>query len=159
MTTYATIRDALVTQITAVSNAGNVYAYERLVADWSNFQALFTATIGGQKQVRGWWVTRERIEAVPDAMGTTARTYVFVVRGVLGVHDSTATEETFQDLVDAVMAAIDAHRDDGDSAVRDYSVGPTLARVIEARQFGSVLCHYAELEVRVEVIAAVSYSA
>lgn len=131
---------------------------ERWAADWTTYLDTFKATISGTDQIRAWWVTLEAIQAVPMSFGNTSRTYVFVARGVLGLDDSESTEGTFLDLCEAVMNAVDGRTTLGVTGVIPFSVGPSQLRQIEHRMFGSVLCHYCEIEIRAEVEVAVAYA-
>lgn len=146
MATYSTLRNALKSQIETVANVGTVQNRLRYASKWDEYLDQYAATVSGTKQVRGWWLERERVEdSYTAAFGRHNRGHTFVVRGILGLRDGSDTDSTFGDLVDDVMAAITGMRITG-----AWEVGPTLARVQDIRQFGSVLCHYCEIQTVIE---------
>ncbi len=160
MSTYSDLRDALVARINTVANIGLVHNRERYSSNWTDYLAQFASTISSQKQVRGWWVTWDGIPAAWEdgsAFGRIAEQYVFTVRGVQGMDDSANTEGTFGDLIEAVKAAIRNQASLSVAGVESYSIIVTVP-TLELRQFGSVLCHYAELRVVLTVIQAISYA-
>jgi hypothetical protein len=154
MSSYTALRDALETRLDTVANVGQTHNRERYTSNWSDFLAMMTATIGGQKQVRGWWVSRDGFTDEPSDFGNINRVHQFVVRGVQSLNDGDNTETTFQNLVEEVAAAVANDDALAVAAVGEWDVGP--ARVtMDTRMFGSVLCHYAEIQVPVqEVLSA-----
>ena len=149
MSVYSTIRDAIKTQVSAVSGIGQVHAYERYSADWSSYFNLF----GGTNQILGWWVTWDGIpESGIDGerMGPVSETYRYTVHGMMGLKDSTATEQSFDELIETVVKELRDQRDYGSTNVIDYSTRVTVP-VIETRQYGSVFAHYTEIRVEVTV--------
>lgn len=158
MTDYADVALALKARLDTVPDVGNTYAIERFITDWPTYLEQFKATVGGVAEIRGWTITLESIGANADVFGGIQRTQVWVIRGMLGLQDSAETEATFIALVEAVMDAIDTQKDFGIANVGDYSIGPCIARLIQVRQFGSVLAHYCEIQVNVEIERAISYA-
>jgi hypothetical protein len=75
-------------------------------------------------------------------VGATEERHLVVIRGYLGVSDKDATEQTFQDLIEAVRAALRAKRN-LNGKVLDTT--PAQARLVTAATIGGVLCHYCEL--------------
>lgn len=71
------------------------------------------------------------------------RTYLWQIIGIMGLDDSAATQKTFATLAEDVVGALDA---DGDLHGASYhDCGAASLDVFEERLFGSVLCHYAEI--------------
>src|SRR6266404_5053969 len=122
----------------AVANVGNVHAYRRAVQTEQEFQSLY---VSGDR-VLGWDITREGTASTDRTVGATEERHALVIRGYLGVSDKDATEQTFQDLIEAVRAALRAKRN-LNGKVLDTT--PVSARVVAAATIGSVLCHYCEL--------------
>jgi hypothetical protein len=152
MPSYEAMRDGLAARISGLPNIGVVHDRERLILDWSKYLAQFTSVLEGehQRRVRGWWITREAVDGENFAFaGDVRRTHRFVVRGILGVADADDTELEHQQLIQDVMDALDASATLGGLAL---TVGPTSARTIEPRQFGSVLCHYTEIACPVQTV-------
>ena len=157
MADYKAFRDAIAGVIQAEApNSGNVHHYERNLFDWNKYLAEFVSTIQGKRQTRGWWVTRERRihdnDSARDsgaAFGQYNAEHQFVVRGILGVQDAADTDAVFGDLCDDVIEAMESMAITG-----AWNIGPCVLRVQEPRQFGSVLCHYAEILVPVQKVYA-----
>jgi hypothetical protein len=124
--------------IAAVANVGNVYAYRRAVQTEKDFSDLYIA--GGK--VLAWDITRESTASIDRTVGATEEKHLVVVRGYMGVSDKDATEQTFQDLIEAVRAALRLTRN-LNGAVLDTT--PLQARTVTAAVIGGVLCHYCEL--------------
>ena len=158
MSDYSDIATALKARLDTVANIGTTAARERWSADPTAFLDQFKATIGTTVQIRGWTVSLAAIESAPSAYAAVDRTYRYVIRGYMGFQDSASSETTFLSLVEAVLDALDPRTDLGVASVVDYGVGPATM-THEPRQFGSFLCHYAEIAVAVEVRKAVTYAA
>lgn len=155
MSVYSTVRDSIKAQVAGISGIGQVHDYERYSADWSSYFTLF----GGTNQILGWWITWDGIpESGVDGerMGSVAETYRYTVHGIMGLKDSTASEETFDDLIEAVVAKLRNQRDYGSANVIDYSTRVSVP-VIETRQYGSVLAHYTEIRVEVTVVTDITW--
>lgn len=160
MSDFDGTRDALVTQLNTIANIGNVLDRLRYAADLSTHLTRFKATISGTDQIRAWWPELERIG--PNAFisfDKIARSYLWVVHGVLSYQDSTDSETVFEELIELVMNDLDTHRDFSLANVEDYSVGPTNLRLLNHMQWGSVLTHHCELEVPVVVTKTVAFGA
>jgi hypothetical protein len=159
VTVYEQLRDALGAKLAEVSGIGVVHNRERLILDWKQYLELFVNTLPGEEQrrARGWWIEREAVESSNFSMGgmvTIRRRNRFICRGILAVQDSADSSAMFHNVVDRCLRAVDSESAYGVPGL--LSVGPTSARVIEPRQFGSVLCHYAELETVMEVLEEVA---
>lgn len=153
MTAYTSLRTAIATALDGVPNTGIVHDRERFVVDLSRYLELFKTTIGGVSQIRGWLVLRESAHPLDEAVyGEVRRRHLFVLYGVLGFQDSTDTYGTMQGLCDAVMAAFDNQTTLGVAGVVVRTVGPCALRSFKAEQFGSVLCHAAEIELPIDVM-------
>lgn len=143
MADYTAFRDALTAAIEGVSGTGVVQKRQREITDWTEYLKSFVAAnVTSLTRVRGWWVVRERREDDWDAFGRIDSRHTFVMRAILGIEDRADTDATFGDMVDDVMDAVT-----GLSVTNAWDVGACVARVIEPRVFGGVLCHYAEVEV------------
>jgi hypothetical protein len=64
----------------------------------------------------------------------------------MGIKDSAATEKTFNVLIEALATAFRANPTLSQTA---FDHNNLQREIIEARSFGSVLCHYAELTLTV----------
>jgi len=147
-----------VTQVTAVPNIGTVLDRLRYASDVSANLGLFKATVGGVEQIRAWWPELGRIGPNEyTSYDSITRNYLWVVHGVLGFKDTDDTDKKFEELIEAVMNTLDDHKDFSLANVRDYSIGPSFCRLIEPRQWGSVLAHHCEIELPVEIVRAVAF--
>ena len=153
MTTLTDLTTAITAQLSGITGIGMVNGRTRYIADWAQFLDQFSVTIGGVKQVRGWWVTLRRpaITQEPSAFGEKTRTYHFVITGILGFQDSTNTESTFLQLVEAVLDAFDDETTLGVAGVIVREFDAQLM-TLEERQFGSVLVHYGEITLAIPVV-------
>lgn len=153
MTAYTSLRTAIANLLATVTNVGMVNNRERFVVDPAKYLDLFKVTIGGVPQIRGWMILRETAVPVSDTVfGEQRRRHGFVLYGVLGFSDSTDTYGTMQALVDTIMALFDDQTTLSVPGVIVRDVGPCSLRSFRTEQFGSVLCHAAEIEVPIEVM-------
>jgi hypothetical protein len=134
------IRTQIKAVLEGVSGIGSVHEYDRWFADWGKLIELFKTA---DNKIIGWMITRRKTTATRDTMPTIMRDHTFLIRGVYGLKDSAASELVFQDLVEAVQNAFDSAYLLGGNAINS---GPMQITLVEIRMFGSVLCHYAELE-------------
>jgi hypothetical protein len=144
------IRTQIYTILSAVTNVGKVYDYERWAANWNTFIDLFKTTISGVDQIRGWEISRRSVgeKQVVITIGSQAHEddHTYIIRGYMGVSDSAATEKAFNALIESVRTAFRTNKNLNGTCERH---GRVQVAVIEARTFGSVLCHYAELSLTV----------
>lgn len=152
MTTLTDLNTALVAQIDAVSGVEKVYGYTRYVADWTNYLTLFKRAGG---DINGWWVTlaNPSITTAADVFGANLWTYHFLITGIMGVQDSATSEAVILAQAEAILATLHDETTLGVGGVTVGDLFPQL-RMVEHRQFGSVLCHYVEivLDVPVQVV-------
>lgn len=141
--TLAAVRDQIKTVLEGVSGVGKVHDYERHAKDWS---AFFTLFLDADNKINGWEVSRYATPSAAAGRGVFERRHNFRLRGYYGLSDSAASEKTFQDLVEAVVTALQADQRLGGTT---WKSGPVQVAAVEPRIFGSVLCHYAELTVEV----------
>lgn len=159
MSSYTSIAAALKTLLEAIPNIGQVHAYRRWNADWSTYLDHTKTTLSGENQVRVWMVTRESLtSSFEDSFRQARHTHSMVIVGALGLNDSDDTYTKFQELLDLVVAALDAKRDLSASDIIDYSIGAASVRTIGEEALGSVLCHVAEIEVSVITLSPVTFS-
>jgi hypothetical protein len=141
------IRTEIKTLLTGVTDIGVVHDYERWAIDWNTILAQFKPA--GKDYIRGWMITRqaspERV-IEPGAGGLNDRTHRFLIKGIASLKDDAATEQIFQDLVESVCQILRANPDLNGSAVES---DPPQVLTVEMRMFSQVLCHYAEIELKV----------
>jgi hypothetical protein len=160
MSRYTDIAGAIATILAAIPNIGVVHARQRYANTLSGYLDLTEAQVAGVDQIRFWMVRRESVAARPDdeAYGMVDNTHRMVISGAQGLSEAANTHDTFQGLIDEIMAALDSRKDLGLSYVVDYGVGPCSARTIGEEAVGGVLCHVVEIEVPVVTRRTVTYS-
>ncbi len=109
----------------------------RLATDWGKFLSLFKDDDG---QVNGWDMTRQSASPEPPDWAE-----IWMLRHYRGLQDEHATDLTFQAHLDAVVRAF---RDLPNLSVGSVPLGLKITETDE-RMMGSVLCHYAECELRI----------
>jgi len=145
MAALADVRAAIKSTLEGVSGIGVVHDYERYASQQGTFRALYHSAAHGQ--IRGWNFRRvARAERSP-ATGRHVVTARWQIRGYMALDDSAATEKTFDDLVEGVVAAFRA--DDTLGGVVDtLIVGDTAGAQLEEAgpvMLAGVLCHGARL--------------
>lgn len=141
-TTYETLRDAIYTVVSGISNIGQVHKQKRWSADKEKFKAAYMATIGATDQIRAWWISRINTPSATMTRKSYQRDYVFQIEGFMGLDDSADTEQTFQTLVDTVMDTLDTQRPNLGGA--DHQE-PAILEAYSEVVIGGYLCHHAVL--------------
>ena len=155
----ATIRAALDTIVSSVTDIGTVHDFERWSNEWNDFLTLFKTEIDSTDEIRGWEITYGGYTPSHPSIGGASwrefgmtgrvKAHTFYIRGYLGVYDSTESEKTAAALANLVCDTLDA-----DTTIRGstfYYAEPANL-LFESRLFGGVLCHFAQItQVVVEV--------
>ena len=142
----STIRAAIYALVNAVTDAGQVYDYDRWTSDWAGFIDLFKGSISGRAQIRGWEVgyegfTVERMQFRDSTdKGGELRAHRFIINGYMGQDDGNASEKTFSALAESVCNALD-----NAETIRapTFYYAPEASLSVDRLMFGSVLCHHA----------------
>lgn len=143
---YESLVEEIAGVIDDVPDSGQVHTYLRYTNDWTTFLSLFAATVDDAQQIRGWTVTRISESRQWGHMAQhMEKVLTFRIQGVVSSQDATETEIAAQQLVSDVMDALDVERD-YDGLVDNYLNQPCQLIRFEPRQFGPVVCHYAEIE-------------
>jgi hypothetical protein len=138
---FTTARDAITNAVAGVTNIGQVYNHARFSANWPDFLNLFKVSIA-TTHLRGWWISRESMVVEHESFpNLDQHTMAFVIHGILSYKDGGNSDSTFADLLGSVKAAID-----GLQIAGFWQAGPASVRLSQLRQFGSVICHYAEID-------------
>jgi len=137
--TVSTQRTAVYNAVVAADSTAKIYDYERFSNDYTDFLSLFS----NGSVIYGWIVvyggqSRERVSF--DGKIETVTKWKII--GLMSVDDSAASEKTFTGKIETVMDAVD-----GVSGF--WHVRASNNTVAEMRVIGSVLCHYAEIELEI----------
>lgn len=144
------IRTEIKTILNSVTDIGVVHDYERWSKDWNTILSLFQPS--GKAYIRGWMITRRATSEqviTQGPGGTNQRDHSFVIKGVFGLKDDTASEKTFQDLLESICTALR-----GNPTLNGSALGcePPQVLSVDIRMFSQVLCHYAEIELKASEI-------
>jgi hypothetical protein len=154
MSTLAQIRTAIVAQMTAVADIGQVHDRERYVADDAKFKTAYLFTLpDASKQIRGWWLRRVRTLERSVSTGTVMNEHTWQWRGYMAFNDQAATELTFDDLIEAYRNAFRVDPTLGgvcEQNPMDIGAGEDGVQVVDAGpvMFCGVLCHSAVLQLK-----------
>lgn len=137
----ATLRTAMKTMLLEIPGVGKVYDYERWNNDMAAFIALF---LNEDKKIYGWEITRVGVPAIARIGSKYKVTHSYRFKGYYGLQDSAASEKSFNAIVDAVILKFISKKIAGS----ELHTVPTVG-ILDARLYGSVLCHYAEVNIQV----------
>lgn len=153
--TLADIREQIKTILSTVPGIGIVHDYERLAVSWDDVLKFYKDADG---RINGWTITRPKTDERWLTNMDYERIHKIVIRGVYGWQDAAASEIVFQTLVEAIS---DTFR--GNDTLNgvceticpqfgemDGKSGIQVA-IVEPRMFASVLCHYCELHLGVQI--------
>lgn len=144
----AAIREQIKAILQGVPDIGIVHDYERWIPDWTKLLSLY---MDGDKRINGCAFAREKRVKQQITMGEAEKAHIIVFRRVMGLQDSQATGIIFDDHLEDLADAFDGYKTlNGVCRTIDPDWGPMAGAVglqidaIEIREFGKVLCHYAE---------------
>ncbi len=159
---YKEIGDAIAAEVSAVTNVGRLHKYQRWAPDLGRYIEHFKWDApDGKDQIRGWLLTRESAREELGSFASSApggfvpaginrRVHTFLLFGLMSLQDKTASETTFQDLIEDVC---DRFRTNsaltlGGAVASLERITPPQVDRIDLRVFGSVLCHTAEIRIQ-----------
>jgi hypothetical protein len=147
-TTIAQIKDAMVAVIEGVQGIGTVHNRRRLIEDDADIQEVL---VDEQDRLHAWFVSALAVGGTYTAKrygsGQTQATVPIVVEGLLAFKDVDATEDTFIQLWERVIAAFEADEKlsvDGEELLIEG--GPLNIVEADMRTYpdiGGATCHYA----------------
>ncbi len=143
-----------------VSGIGTIHEFHRYTRMPEGFKEYFTKLVDWEKrQLNTWLITRDSFSQTTVGMpiGQEMRSHTFVIRGYMGIKDSTGSEETFQDLVDEIVNALEARVKLGIPDVVEYAY-PVSVPTIGHSMFGVAPCHYCEIHLRVDERRSITYN-
>lgn len=154
MSLYDQIVDAVVSELQAINNIGNVYNRRRYLQNEIDVENAFLATIDGSDIIRGWEVSRRR---APLSGGSFAehveRVDVLEITGWNALDDSASSERAFQQLIDEVLGNLSSVNWDANplSVASVYGADPPDLTIFDEMVFAGILCHRAVIEFRLYV--------
>lgn len=149
MALYDQVVDAVVTELQAITDIGQVYNRRRFLENEIDVKTAFKTTVGGTDVIRGWEVSRRRVAQTGGSFAEhVERTDTVEITGWHSLDDSAATERSFQQLVDEVLGNLASTNWDpnplGVSAV--YATLPPRVTVFDEVMFAGYLCHRVIIE-------------
>lgn len=154
MSVLAIHRAAIVAQMAAIVDIGQVHAHERYLPDEGRFKAAYLFTLPDTtKQIRGWWLRRVRTLERTVSTGSVMNEHTWQWRGYMSFNDAQDTELTFDELIETYRAAFRADPGLGGVCEQnplDLGQGEDGVQVVDAGPvtFCSVLCHSAVLQLK-----------
>lgn len=143
---YSSILSAVGALLTA-AGCVNVHLYQRLAQDWGTYLARFKDPTLGAKAARGWTVSRKSTSEERGISLQNLRVYTFTIRGIRSLDDSVASETLFQTDIETVC---DKFRETYNLTGTCELAGPPQVTIVDNRDFGGILCHYCEIDVRAQ---------
>lgn len=146
MSTLDDIRAAIVAELNAITDIGIVHDYERYAAREGDFRTLYLYDLGaGGQQIRGWYVRRLSTVQTREVMGSHEDIHRWLIRGFMAIDDATASEKTFDTLIEAIRERFRANNNLGGLIASVYSPDGKGVELEESQPvlFGGVLCHSA----------------
>ena len=135
---------AIQTILEGVTGVENVYD---TVRNWQTEKQFRDGAATASSGIQFWFLTREASAGEDLGPRFTARRHTIALHGYTAVSDATASEKTFQALVESVVAALGADRKLNQTARHS---GPAQVRAVDFRIVSNVLCHHAEIALVVE---------
>lgn len=144
-------RQALVALFSAVPNIGLVHPEEPYAKSQTDFQALYqwVDPVNGKKQIRGWFVHRQRSQEMELGVGRVMNVHTWRLRGFLSLQPP-GSGQVFDELIEALRDAFRADPILGGVAQPGPVGQPSGVQVMESLPvvFSGVLCHGAQLELK-----------
>lgn len=141
---------ALAAIIGSVPGMGQVHQRDRYSPDWAKLLEDFKSN----GKLNGCMISRKTTAKQQRTLGEVERGNIFVIRMIYSLKDADDSETAFQTLIDLVEAAVDADETlTGTCETTHPDWGPMAGAIglqidtIDFRQFGTVLCHYAECRI------------
>lgn len=139
----ATIREDLRDILAARNDTGRIYDYLRWAVDMDTFNDLFKY----EDQIRAWQISYNGLSTDPHELGPgEIWQHNFTLIGILAVEDQSETDKELDNVTEAIANDIRT------STVLNttYYYHRAAAARTEERRYGSVLVHYAEIDVQVQ---------
>lgn len=124
---------------------GRVHAYRRNITTEAERNAMFKDEATGM--IRAWDITRESTTSSDRTVGGTDDLHTLVIRGFMSISDKDQSDLAFQNLIEAVRAALRVKRNLNGKVIDST---PVQARQVTAATVMGALVHYCELSFQAE---------
>jgi len=142
-----TLRAEIKAKLDSMTGIGVVHDYERFAVDPAKFLMLFQDFT--TRLVYGWEIGKAGIRLERYTNTEHKVTHNFLLKGYYSLKDLNATEKLFNVVIESILIKFANEQLYGASKV----ITPQAPN-IQARLFGGILCHYAEIEMPVTEIVA-----
>lgn len=142
------ILDQTAVMAAAIANSGKVYKHLVWSTDDADLVSLFQDS---QNRMNTIMITRESTASIDRGPNDNRDRHTIALKwyrsATRAADASTATEDTFQDDVEAMRTAFKSNRKltDGNGVRQAIYCDPMIARLVSFVMFRGVLCNYAEL--------------
>ena len=161
-----TLRKQITTAIKGIlediSGVGVVQEYYRYTRTPEGFREYFTELVDQYTRTANvWLITRDGFTQTADGVPIPEeiREHLFTISGYVGLKDADASEETFQDLVDEVVSALESRKRFGLEATNIHVRAQKTVIIDHAWLGRTVLCHHCEIQLRVLGRRTIAYVA
>jgi hypothetical protein len=150
MSNYTTQRNEIKTILNSISNIGSVLDWKKSSIDPEIFsQNYLSIDATNTQEIRAWAITRTGVEIDygprGGGVGTRyAKLNTIVIFGLMSVDDDRSTWDTFQNLLDSVLDALNPEITLNNSIF--CMAEPFQLRLVEQREVGGRILHYCEIE-------------
>lgn len=142
VSTIAEIETILKSATGVVNN--NVFKAEKLTKDWATYLSSFKDVTNSV--IHAYIIKRTKIESIPEASRVNEVATTWKIMGFYGYkwNDTftSSSEYKFNVIIDAIRTKF---RDDPGLNNSVLTTTPIQLDIFEEREFGEVLCHYAEM--------------
>jgi len=144
----STVRTEIKTILLTISNVGQVHDYKRYTHSWDDYKDLFVEN----SKVNTWEIVRESFESFVEASNNVNRTrHNFTIRGFYSVQDKTASEKTFQDIVEDIRVTFrNKPKLNNKAELVFFSPDRPFSGVFRYDYLGAVLCHIVEINLTIQ---------
>ena len=147
--TLVDIKAALKTILEGVTDMGKVHDRLRYTNDPPVFKEFYWDA--DKEIINGWEITRTAYAPILSTSALIKKVHVMRLRGYYSMKDSIDTENKFQTIVDGVVDALHSNISYANAWDRIEGMEGAQAVDIGVESFAGYLCHYADVEVRLEV--------
>lgn len=151
---YDVVRDRIYSLLLSVPDIGNVYSSPRYASDWRTYLERFRTRINDRDVIRLCWFTRSQvmetaIKSEADHVVHVERSETWSITVIHGFEDVPPSEYGFQEVLDGIQ---DVFRYEDQLGIPEVVQGHSPVNVVSAgmSMFGDVLCHKAELSLKID---------
>jgi hypothetical protein len=137
------IKNEIKNVLCSVDDVFNVYTDKKHPLDGASFLELFKAeNILGEKMITAWFIYRTNTKEEFFSNKENLRNHKITITGYLGINETGNSGSKFEEIIEDICSAFRGNVNlDG----KCLEVLPVQVEQIQEKYLGSILCHYAEL--------------